>query len=105
MRPPRTRWRRPRLRTATFRCAPRSSAYFGDKPVSEFLVPKDIVRHIVVTVDNLPRKKVAVELRPVKATPGTTARRALRMRASSRRRTTSATRLSCRRCVPRMPNS
>src|SRR5262249_40875299 len=32
-----------------------------------------IVRHIVVTVDNLPRRKVAVELRPVKSTPGTTA--------------------------------
>jgi len=45
---------------------------FGDKPVSEFLVPKDIIRHVVVTVDNLPRKKVAVELRPVKPTPGTT---------------------------------
>jgi hypothetical protein len=45
---------------------------FGDKPVSEFLVPKDIIRHIVVTVDNLPRKKVAVELRPVKAPAGKT---------------------------------
>jgi hypothetical protein len=45
---------------------------FGDKPVSEFLVPKDVIRHIVVTVDNLPRKKVAVELRPVKPTPGKT---------------------------------
>jgi hypothetical protein len=30
------------------------------------------VRHIVVTVDNLPRKKVAAELRPIKPTPGTT---------------------------------
>jgi hypothetical protein len=46
---------------------------FGDKPVDEFLVPKDIIRHIVVTVDNLPRKKVAVQLRPVKATRGKTA--------------------------------
>lgn len=46
---------------------------FGDKPVSAFLVPKDIIRHVVVTIDNLPRKKVAVELRPVKGTPGKTA--------------------------------
>jgi hypothetical protein len=45
---------------------------FGDQPVNEFLVPKDVIRHIVVTVDNLPRKKVAVQLRPVKATPGKT---------------------------------
>jgi hypothetical protein len=45
----------------------------GSKPVQDFLVPGSIVRHIVVSVDNLPRKKVAVELRPVKPTPGETA--------------------------------
>jgi hypothetical protein len=45
---------------------------FGAKSISQFLVPENIVRHIVVTVDNLPRKKVATELRPVKPTPGTT---------------------------------
>jgi hypothetical protein len=44
----------------------------GSKPVQDFLVPGSLVRHIVVTVDNLPRKKVAVELRPVKPTPGQT---------------------------------
>jgi hypothetical protein len=44
----------------------------GAKSVAQFLVPENIVRHIVVTVDNLPRKKVAVELRPVKPTPGGT---------------------------------
>ncbi|MGH8211141.1 MAG: DUF3014 domain-containing protein, partial [Steroidobacteraceae bacterium] len=42
----------------------------GQKPVEQFLVPENIVRHIVVTVDNLPRKKVAADLRPIKATPG-----------------------------------
>ena len=42
----------------------------GQKPVEQFLVPENIVRHIVVTVDNLPRKKVAVDLRPVKPTSG-----------------------------------
>ncbi len=45
---------------------------FGAKSVSQFLVPENVVRHIVVTVDNLPRKKVAVELRPIKPTPGAT---------------------------------
>jgi hypothetical protein len=45
---------------------------FGAKSISQFLVPQNVVRHIVVTVDNLPRKKVAIELRPIKPTPGTT---------------------------------
>ena len=44
----------------------------GARSVSQFLVPENIVRHVVVTVDNLPRKKVAVDLRPVKPTPGGT---------------------------------
>jgi hypothetical protein len=43
---------------------------FGRDTVEHFLVPQNIVRHIVVTVDNLPRHKVAVELRPVKPTAG-----------------------------------
>ena len=46
---------------------------FGQPAIAQFLVPENIVRHIVVTVDNLPRKKVAVDLRPVKPTPGETA--------------------------------
>ena len=44
----------------------------GHATVAQFLVPQSIVRHIVVTVDNLGRKKVAVDLRPVKPTPGKT---------------------------------
>jgi hypothetical protein len=44
----------------------------GRSPVEEFLVPQNIVRHIVVTVDNLPRRKLAAELRPVKPMPGQT---------------------------------
>jgi hypothetical protein len=36
----------------------------------QYLVPQDIVRHIVVTVDNLPRQKLAVAKRPVVAAPG-----------------------------------
>ena len=43
---------------------------FSRAAVEQFLVPQNIVRHVVVTVDNLPRRKVAVDLRPVKPTPG-----------------------------------
>jgi Protein of unknown function (DUF3014) len=45
----------------------------GRAPIEQYLVPQNIVRHIVATVDNLPRHKLAVELRPVKPTPGQTA--------------------------------
>ena len=45
---------------------------FGQKPMEAFLNPENIVRHVVATIDNLPRNKVAVELRPVKPTPGET---------------------------------
>jgi hypothetical protein len=42
----------------------------GAKAVEQFLMPENVIRHFVVTVDNLPRKKVAVDLRPIKPTPG-----------------------------------
>jgi len=45
----------------------------GRAPIEQYLVPQNIVRHIVATVDNLPRHKLAPELRPVKPTPGQTA--------------------------------
>ena len=48
------------------------SGMVGKKPVEQFLIPENIVRHIVVTIDNLPRKKVAVDLRPVKPIAGQT---------------------------------
>lgn len=38
--------------------------------IRQFLVPKNIVRHAVVTIDNLPRKKLAVQMLPVATTPG-----------------------------------
>jgi hypothetical protein len=41
------------------------------KPLDSYLIPRDIIRHIVVTVDNLPRKKTAVQLWPIKPTSGT----------------------------------
>ncbi len=42
---------------------------FG-RSLQQVLVPNDIVRHFVVTIDNLPRKKVAIQLRPVKPVGG-----------------------------------
>jgi len=44
----------------------------GRPTLESLLVPQNIVRHIVVTIDNLPRHKIAVELRPVKPTAGQT---------------------------------
>ncbi|MGD9842010.1 MAG: DUF3014 domain-containing protein [Steroidobacteraceae bacterium] len=38
--------------------------------LAELLIPTQIIRHIVATVDNLPRSKLTVTLRPVRATPG-----------------------------------
>lgn len=38
---------------------------FGDKAVTDYLVPDDLVRHIVVTVDNLAREKAPIRMRPV----------------------------------------
>jgi hypothetical protein len=43
---------------------------FGLKSVDDLFRPEMLVRHIVVTVDNLPRKHLAVELRPIKNPPG-----------------------------------
>jgi Protein of unknown function (DUF3014) len=45
----------------------------GKPAVAKFLVPHRIIRDVVVTVDNLPRKKVAAELRPLQPTAGDTA--------------------------------
>ncbi|MBS0399219.1 MAG: DUF3014 domain-containing protein [Proteobacteria bacterium] len=42
---------------------------FG-RSLDEFLVPTDIVRHIVVTVDNLMRRKASVQMWPLQPTPG-----------------------------------
>jgi hypothetical protein len=39
--------------------------------LTSFLVPDSIIRHVVVSIDNLPRQKVAVDKRPIVAAPGT----------------------------------
>jgi hypothetical protein len=41
------------------------------KDAMQYLVPESIVRHIVVTIDNLPRQKVSAAKRPTVAVPGT----------------------------------
>jgi Protein of unknown function (DUF3014) len=49
------------------------SGLLGEQAVAKFLVPHQVIRDFVVTVDNLPRKKVAAELRPLQPTGGDTA--------------------------------
>jgi hypothetical protein len=43
---------------------------FSAKSLEQFLVPQEIVRHIVVSIDNLPRKKLAERLKPTKPMSG-----------------------------------
>jgi len=42
----------------------------GAAAVKEYLLPESIIRHLVVTIDNLPRQKVAVQKRPTSAVAG-----------------------------------
>jgi len=42
----------------------------GKESVEQLIVPNDLIRHIVVTIDNLPEQKVAERLRPMKPAPG-----------------------------------
>lgn len=46
------------------------SGMFGPVAVSRYLVPDGVVRRVVATIDNLPRKKVAMQVRPLTSTPG-----------------------------------
>ena len=42
----------------------------GANGLAALLVPQSLLRHFVATVDNLPRRHLAAEQRPLKATPG-----------------------------------
>jgi len=42
----------------------------GKESVEQFVIPKDLIRHIVVTIDNLTAEKVAERLRPLKPATG-----------------------------------
>jgi hypothetical protein len=50
--------------------AERLSALIGNKAFDDFINPKELVRRVVVTVDNLPRKTVPMRMRAVKQAPG-----------------------------------
>ena len=43
----------------------------GENSLAGYLVPENLIRHIVVTVDNLPRQRVAADRRPLKPAAGT----------------------------------
>lgn len=45
-------------------------ALYGRETVQRFFLPNDIVRHIVATIDNLPRRQVAQRLIPVQPPAG-----------------------------------
>jgi len=42
----------------------------GARALGDFLRPENLIRHIVATVDNLPRHKLAVEMRPLESASG-----------------------------------
>lgn len=43
---------------------------FGQESLSQFLIPEGIIRRMVATIDNLPREKVAVRVKPVSPIAG-----------------------------------
>jgi len=45
-------------------------ALFGKESVEQYVAPENLVRHIVVTIDNLSTEKVPERIRPVKPTSG-----------------------------------
>jgi len=47
------------------------ASIFPQNALPDFLVTKSLVRHIVATIDNLPREKVSMNLWPVKPAGGT----------------------------------
>lgn len=47
-----------------------ASEVFGKEAVASFLVPDDVIRKVVVTIDNLPREKISMRVRAVRAVPG-----------------------------------
>lgn len=48
----------------------RLASLLGNKAFDDFINPKELVRRVVVTVDNLPRKAVPMRMRVVKQAPG-----------------------------------
>jgi len=46
------------------------SGLVGKAPAEQFIIPQDLVRHVVVTIDNLTAPKAAERLRPFRPVPG-----------------------------------
>ena len=47
-----------------------ASEVFGTEAVASYLVPDDVIRKVVVTIDNLPREKISMRVRAVRAVAG-----------------------------------
>jgi hypothetical protein len=60
----------PKLNESDGDIASALAGVLGKKPIEQMLVPEMVIRHIVVTVDNLPRNKVAEQMRPLKPAGG-----------------------------------
>ena len=60
----------PQLAQSDAEMADALGGVFGKSAIERLLVPEMVIRHIVVTVDNLPRNKVAEQMRPVKPIGG-----------------------------------
>ncbi len=43
---------------------------FGGEPISQSVIAEELIRRLVVTIDNLPRRQVPVRLLPVQTPPG-----------------------------------
>ena len=66
------RWRRlPPLAESDMPLRDALTQISSAEAVKDFLAPQDVIRKMVVTIDNLPRQKVAVEKRPVNPPTGT----------------------------------
>ena len=46
------------------------TALIGNQAVEQFVIPKDLVRHIVVSINNLSEEKVTERIRAMKPVPG-----------------------------------
>ena len=62
----------PKLAESDSEMASALAGVVGKGPIDQMLVPEMVIRHIVVTIDNLPRNKVAEQMRPLRSVSGET---------------------------------
>ena len=60
----------PALDDSDFTARESVEAILGNDVFIRLLAPQSLIRHIVATVDSLPRKELAVSVRPIKPVPG-----------------------------------